>query len=149
MYIYVLHCMCEAPTVSPNYRMSNTLGLRAESSYGGGIQPIRYRPSTPHCLGSTASTQTKVSTLVALHHHLLQQCHLSCNTLPEGEHNRTSHLTNNDSAYAPNTPGSLRSGTTEIHASPLPRSPTGVLDLECLNFGIRDFYSPRCSTCGN
>ena len=39
--------MCEAPPVSPNYRMSNTLGLRAESAYGGGIQSIRYRPSTP------------------------------------------------------------------------------------------------------
>ena len=29
-------CMCDAPPVSPNYRMSNILGLRAESAYGGG-----------------------------------------------------------------------------------------------------------------
>ena len=39
--------MCAAPPVSPNYRMSNALGLRGESAYGGGIQSIRYRPSTP------------------------------------------------------------------------------------------------------
>ena len=43
----VLYCMCEAPPVSPNYRMSITLGLKAESAYGGGIQSIGYRPSTP------------------------------------------------------------------------------------------------------
>ena len=36
-----------APPVSPNYRMSTTLGLRAESAHGRGIPSIRYRPSTP------------------------------------------------------------------------------------------------------
>ena len=45
---YDLYCMCAAPPVSPNYRMSNTLGVRAESAYGGGIPSIRYRPSTPY-----------------------------------------------------------------------------------------------------
>ena len=98
-------------------------------------------------LGSTASTQTKISTLVALHHHLLQQCHLRCNTLPEEENNGTSRLPTDESAYAPNTPGSLQLGTTEIHATPLPRSPTGCLDLQCPNCGIHDFYLPRCSSC--
>ena len=45
---YDLYCMRAAPLVSsPNYRKSNTLGPRAESAYGGGIQSIRYRPSTP------------------------------------------------------------------------------------------------------
>ena len=100
-------------------------------------------------LGSTASTQTKISTLVALHHHLLQQCHLRCNTLPEEEHNGTSRLPTDESAYAPNTPGSLQLGTTEIHATPLPRSPRGCLDRQCPNCGIDDFYLPRCSSCGN
>ena len=47
---YDLYCMCAAPPVSPNSRMSSTLGLRAESAYGGGIQSIRYRPSTPRSL---------------------------------------------------------------------------------------------------
>ena len=37
-----------------------------------------------HFLGSTASAQTKISTLVALHHHVLQQCHLSCIHTPQG-----------------------------------------------------------------
>ena len=37
---YDLHCMCASLPVSPNYPMSNTLGLRAESAYGGGIQSI-------------------------------------------------------------------------------------------------------------
>ena len=33
--------------VNPNYLISNTLGLRAESAYGRDIQSITYRPSTP------------------------------------------------------------------------------------------------------
>ena len=50
------------------------------------------------------------------------------------------------------------------HAPPIPRhspigdhgdprlptaTPKGCLDLRCPNFGIRDFYFPRCGTCGN
>ena len=80
---------------------------------------------------------------------MLQQCHLSCIRLPEEEHNGTSHRPTNDSAYGSNTPGSLRSGTTKLHASPMPQSPTECLDLQCPNCGISDFYSPRYNTCGN
>ena len=44
-----LYCMCEARPVSPNYRMSITLGLRAESAYGGPIPTIN--PLVPSTLG--------------------------------------------------------------------------------------------------
>ena len=54
--LYDLWGMCAALPVSPNFRLSNTLGLRAESANGGGIQSITYRPSTPLHLANEGGT---------------------------------------------------------------------------------------------
>ena len=53
--VHDLYCICVAPPVSPNYRMSITSGLSTESAYGRGIQSIQTDHQTAQllCTGPT------------------------------------------------------------------------------------------------
>ena len=100
-------------------------------------------------LRSTASINTKVSSLVALHHRLLQQCHVDHIALPGEMHGAVLGTPPRDSKTAPSAPASPTTDTTEVHNPGSPMTPTGCLDIQCSRCGIRDFYSLCCSTCGD
>ena len=100
-------------------------------------------------LRTTASINTKVSSLVALHHHLLQHCHVDHNTLPGEMHGAVLCTPPRDSKTAPSAPASPTTDTTEVHSPGSPMTPTGGLDIQCSRCGVRDFYSLCCSTCGD
>ena len=100
-------------------------------------------------LRSTASINTKVSSLVALHHLLLQQCHVGHNALPGEMHGAVLCTPPRDRKTAPSARASPTTDSTEVHSPGSPMTPTGGLDIECSRCGIRDFYSLCCSTCGD
>ena len=124
----------------PSSRITTTYPPGPQAGVTGSALPEPCNPTRPwndlttigdisQLLRSTASINTKVSSLVALHHHVLQQCHVDHNTLSGEMHGAVPRTPPRDNTTAPRAPATPKTDTTEVHSPGSPMTPTGGLDI--------------------